>query len=60
MLVSFHASIFDGVPEIMEPDKRNELKWVPVSDLPKELIDTRKMIIEDYLHSNTYPNVIWI
>lgn len=54
LLISFHASIFDGVPEIMEPDKCNELKWVPINDLPKEIIDTRKMMIEDYLHSNTY------
>ena len=54
LLVSFHASIFDGVPEIREPDKCNELRWVPIHDLPKEIIDTRKMMIEDYLHSNTY------
>lgn len=55
LLVSFHTSVYAGIPKIMEPGKCNELKWVPINELPEEIIDTRKIMIEDYVnHTNYY------
>ncbi len=38
----------------MEPDKCNDLKWFPIKKLPKEIADTRKIMIENYLNGNLY------
>jgi len=49
LLVTFQADMYEGNPVINEPDKCNELKWVPMHELPQEIIDTRKIMIENYL-----------
>lgn len=48
LLVTFQTSLFDGKEEIQVSDKCNELKWVMIDDLPCDIIDTRKMMIDHY------------
>lgn len=54
LLVTFWANVYDGEPKIMERDKCSEFKWFPIHELPEDMIDTRKRMIEDYLHKNYY------
>ena len=54
LLVTFHATKYQKDPTIMEPDKCDELKWVEINCLPKEIADTRKIMIENYLDNNSY------
>lgn len=54
LLIAFSANIYDGIPTIMEDDKCSELSWYDINNLPKELIDTRKIMINNYLNGNNY------
>lgn len=46
LFVAFQADQYRGIPMIMEPDKCDQLAWYDIKALPRELIDTRKMMVE--------------
>lgn len=54
LLVAFYTNQYEGTPKIMEPDKSGELAWFPIDELPKEIADNRRIMIENYLNQNLY------
>lgn len=54
LLITFTANKYFGIPSIMEPNKCDELKWFEINNLPENLIDTRKMMIDNYIKHNLY------
>ena len=54
ILVAFNTNKYLGQPKIMETDKCSELKWCDINHLPKELADTRRLMIDDYKTNNRY------
>ncbi len=59
LLVTFHTSQYEKIPMIMEPNKCNDLTWYPIDQLPENLIDTRKTMIQNYLEKNFYSEYGW-
>ena len=56
--IYFLVKAYKGAPCIMEPDKCSELKWFPINNLPKELIEHRRQDIQNYLNKNLYSEKI--
>ncbi len=54
ILASFSCNVYDGVCRIMEANKCDDLTWFPVDELPSNLIETRKVMIDNYLNGNSY------
>ena len=54
ILITFWANTYQNTPKIMEPDKCNELKWFKINELPEDLADTRKIMIENYKNHIPY------
>lgn len=54
VLVIFSADKYKGVPTIMEPNKCSELEWFSIDELPPEIADTRKIMIESYKNNTNY------
>lgn len=54
LLVAFYTNQYEGTPKIMEPDKSSELAWFPIHELPNEIADNRRIMIENYLNQNLY------
>lgn len=52
--IYFVINHFDGIPFIAEPHKCGGLEWFDVSSLPADIIDIRKMALENYLSSVSY------
>lgn len=50
----FKVSSYEGIPTIMEPEKCSELIWVPINDLPKEIIPHIKSTIENIVNGINY------
>lgn len=50
----FEVLSFQGIPQIMEPHKMADLKWVPLNDLPDNLIPVRKLALSRWLDGITY------
>lgn len=50
---------FKGVPKINEPEKCSELRWFNINELPKTLIEDRKIALSNYLHKNSYTEIGW-
>ncbi len=42
----------------MEPDKCSELRWFRISELPNEIIDIRKVVLDNYRSTIQYNEVI--
>ncbi len=42
----------------MESGKCSELRWFKINNLPNEIIDIRKLAIEDYKNSIQYSEVV--
>ncbi|MDQ5951395.1 MAG: 8-oxo-dGTP diphosphatase [Patescibacteria group bacterium] len=55
----FITSKWEGTPEIREPDKHGELKWVSVTDLPKNTSPDVKQAIRNYLNGVPYSLFGW-
>lgn len=54
LLISFSSNKFIGNPKIMEIDKCDDLKWFYINDLPENIADTRKLMIDNYKNNNNY------
>jgi len=50
----FNSRKWKGKEKIMEPEKCDKLKWFEICDLPENIIDNRKRIIDDYLANINY------
>ncbi|WIV12710.1 NUDIX domain-containing protein [Proteiniborus sp. MB09-C3] len=56
--IYFVVNRYDGIPKIMEPDKCSELRWFKINDLPDEIIDIRKLVIDNCRDKIQYSEVI--
>lgn len=56
--IYFVVSKYDGIPKIMEPDKCSELGWFKINDLPNEIIDVRKAVLNHYKNNVQYSEII--
>jgi 8-oxo-dGTP pyrophosphatase MutT (NUDIX family) len=56
--IYFAVENYDGIPKIMEPNKCSELRWFNINDLPNEMIDIRKAVLDDYRNNIQYSEVI--
>jgi len=52
--IYFVVNKYNGVPEIMEPDKCSELNWFDINNLPSDIIECRQIVIEHYKNKNYY------
>lgn len=50
----FTTDKYKGTPTIMEKDKCDDLNWFNIKSLPKNLINTRKIMIDNYLNNSNY------
>ena len=55
----FKANQWEGEPIINEPEKNEELAWLDINDLPSNLIDDRRMAIENYKNDIKYNEYGW-
>jgi 8-oxo-dGTP diphosphatase len=56
--IYFVVNKYDGIPKIMEPDKCSELRWFNINYLPNEIIDIRKIVLQNYRNNIQYSEVI--
>ncbi len=56
--IYFLVNRYEGIPKIMEPDKCSELSWFDINDLPNEIIEIRKTVLENYKNNIQYSEVI--
>jgi len=56
--IYFVINKYDGIPKVMEPDKCSELRWFKIDDLPNEIIDIRKIVLDNYRNDIQYSEVI--
>lgn len=54
LFIIFVSDKYLGIPSIMEPNKCDELQWFDINDLPKDIIETRKIMIDNYLNNKIY------
>lgn len=59
VLVVFRVNEWAGKPRICEPKKCSELKWFNVKDLPSNIIESRRMILENLQKPNLYLEYGW-
>ena len=50
----FEADVNDLEPQIGEPNKCSELRWVDINDLPEETTDKVKLIINNIVNNKFY------
>ncbi|USS88961.1 NUDIX domain-containing protein [Fructilactobacillus cliffordii] len=55
----FIVEKYEGTPHIVEPEKDAELLWAPIKDLPQNLIEDRKIAINNYLNGISYCEDGW-
>lgn len=54
LLIAFSTKDYKGMPTIMEDDKCSDLKWFEIDNLPDDIADTRRIMIDNYLNDNNY------
>lgn len=54
VLSTFYCNIWRGKPKILELDKCDNLEWFSIDELPENLVDTRKIMIDNYKKKNLY------
>lgn len=57
--IFFECTNWEGVPEIMEPDKCDELRWVDPRELPNNVIPYVKNVLENYMKDVKYSEFGW-
>ncbi len=56
--IYFVVNKYHGIPKVIEPDKCSELRWFKIDDLPNEIIDIRKIALDNYRNEIQYSEVI--
>lgn len=56
--IYFVVNKYHGIPKVIEPDKCSELRWFKIDDLPNEIIDIRKIALDNYKNDIQYSEVI--
>lgn len=54
----FLVEKFEGIPKIMEPNKASELKWFDLEDLPSDIMNIRKVVIDNIKNNIIYSELI--
>jgi len=52
--IYFVVNKYRGVPTVMEPEKCSELSWFDIDGLPSDIIECRKVVIQEYKNKNYY------
>ena len=52
--IYFTVNNFQGKPSIMEPHKCSELIWCCFNNLPNDIINCRKIVLQEYAAKNYY------
>lgn len=52
--VYFSTTYYEGIPEIREPHKCDEIKWIPINSLPINLLEQDKQAIQCFLKQSHY------
>lgn len=52
--ISFAISNFIGVPSISEPDKCTEILWCDINNLPTDMIESRRAVVQEYAKGSLY------
>ena len=55
--IYFTVSNYVGTPSIMERNKCSELSWFNVDNLPSDLINCRRIAINEYTNGNLYGEI---
>ena len=55
----FKTKKWKGVPKINEPQKNEELRWVNINELPKNMINDRMMAMKNYINNIKYSEFGW-
>ena len=55
----FKANKWSGVPHVNEPEKNEELRWFNINSLPSNIVDDRKMAIDNYIKGIKYSEFGW-
>ena len=50
----FRVDKYIGTPSIMEPDKCSELGWFDIDNLPDDMIECRKIVMNEYKNGHNY------
>ncbi|KKQ94772.1 MAG: hypothetical protein UT66_C0028G0003 [candidate division CPR2 bacterium GW2011_GWC1_39_9] len=50
---------WQGKPEIMEPDKCDDLSWFPLEDLPENMVDNVRVALDNYKNGITFSEYRW-
>lgn len=56
--IYFVVNKYHGIPKVIEPDKCSELRWFKIDNLPNEIIDIRKIALDNYRNEIQYSEVI--
>jgi 8-oxo-dGTP diphosphatase len=54
LIIGFTVDDFDGEPILMEPDKCEGWEWLPLDNLPENILKTHMPQIEGYLKNLIY------
>lgn len=55
----FESTEFTGIPQIMEPNKCDDLQWFDLDNLPKNTVAYVKSAIEVYRNKTTFSEFGW-
>ncbi len=55
----FMTNKWEGEPKVCEPHKHSEVKWVEISDLPKDMIPYVQRGIADFMGKKVYGQFGW-
>ena len=55
----FVTTIWNGNPQNLEPQKHEEIKWVSIDNLPKNMILEVRAAIENYKNGNFFSEFGW-
>ena len=58
--IYFSVDNFTGEPSIMEPEKCSELIWCNIDKLPDDVIECRKLVINECRKMNQYSEIVEI
>lgn len=58
--IYFLVNKYRGIPKIMEPNKSSELKWFEINNLPSDIMDIRKIVMDNFKNQIAYSELIEI